>query len=315
MVAFGMVMLCGFTAMAVDYGRSVLVKNQLQRACDAAALSGLKYLPASSDGARIAARYYAYLNGADVPLSSITVTNNSRITVVANQNVKYLFAPVMKVLNGNVPAQAVAAIQVRDNFLPPNVVPIGITPSTYQQNLSGNPIVIEGIRQNKTDLDYAEFVLFDLRAQNSKSPAWMQSQLQWGSTFNEPTLIEGSETTLNAANNAQAQKFADGIQSRVTAAAASPYFDDGTKFTEIPAGSPRLVTFIVTPEQQAVNGNNNALVIGFAPAYIETYTTSGGVMAMRVRFLPPTAGNGGSWVDANISSSDNTAFRVARLLS
>lgn len=314
MVALSLVMLCGFCAMAVDYGRSVLVKNQLQRACDAGALAGLRYLPLSAENARIAARYYAYLNGADVPLSNITVTNNSRITVVGTQNVKYFFAPVIKILNGTVPAQAVAAIQQRSNFLPPNIVPIGITPSTYERNLEGNPIALEGIRQNKTDLDYGEFVLFDLRGPNGKSPAHMQDQLQWGSTFNELTFIGGSETTLNAANISQAHKFEDGMQSRITAAAGASYNDNGTMFTNIPAGSPRLVTFIVTPETQAVNGTNNAQVVGFAPAYVETYTVNGAVMGIRVRFLPPASGGGGDWTDADVTNADNTPFRVSRLL-
>jgi hypothetical protein len=221
---------------------------------------------------------------------------------------------VMKLYSGNVGTRATAAIQQRNNFLPPTVVPIGITPSTYEAYKNGDPVTIEGIRQNKQDLDFKEFVLFDLRAQNSKSPSQMQGQLQWGSTFNEITYLNGTETTLNAANNSQSKKFEDGMQSRFTAAAGSQFSDDGTKFTNIPPGSPRMMTFIVTPEQQAVNGNNNARVVGFAPVYVETMRVEGDFMSMRVRFLPPTAGGGGSYTDVSGSDSDSAPFRIERLI-
>lgn len=316
MVAGGMVAMSGFCALAVDYGRSVIVKNQLQRACDAAALAGVKYLPNNPDLAKVAAVYYAYQNGkVIVPPDSIQLTNgNSRIRVPATQNVRYFFAPVMKLYSGNVGTRATAAIQQRNNFLPPTVVPIGITPSTYNTYKNGDAVIIEGIRQNKTDLDIREFVLFDLRTQNSKSPSHMQNQLQWGSTFNEPTFLGGTETTLNAANVAQAKKFEDGMVSRFNAALGGQFGDDGTKFTNIPPGSPRLMTFIVTPEQQAVNGNNNARVVGFAPAYVEVIRVEGDYMNMRVRFLPPTAGGGGSYTDVTGSDPDASAFRIERLV-
>jgi hypothetical protein len=316
MVAGGLVMLSGFCALAVDYGRSVLVKNQLQRACDAGALAGMKYLPADPAGARTAAVYYAYQNGGVVvnPTNVQLLNSNSRISVPATQNVRYFFAPVMRLASGNVGARATAAIQQRNNMLPPSVVPIGITPSTYNQYKNGDPVSIEGIRQNKQDLDFREFVLFDLRQQNSKSPSHMQNQLQWGSTFNEVTTIGSTETTLNASKSAETKFFRDGMLSRFNAASGAPWNDDGTKFTDIPAGSPRMMTFIVTPEQQAVNGNNNARVVAFAPVYVESVTVSGDYMSMRVRFLPPTAGGGGGYTDVTGSDPDAAGFRVERLV-
>ena len=316
MVALSAVMLFGFCAMAVDYGRSVVTRNTLQRACDAAALAGVAYLPTDPTNARVAARYFAFQNGVDVPSAAITINStNTRITVPATRQVRYFFAPVMKLISGNVAARSVAAVQQKSNFLPPNVVPIGITPSTYAANKNGNVTYIDGIRQNKSDLDIAEFVLFDLRSQNSKSPAHMQDQLQWGSTFNEVTLIGGTETTLNAANVAQAKKFEDGINSRFAAALGATYNDNGTKYSSIPAGTPRQVNLILTPEQQAVNGNNNALVLGFVPVYIEAITVSGSSMQMRVRFLPLDAMRGGEWIDATNTSADSAALRIPRLVS
>ncbi|HEX8835243.1 MAG TPA: pilus assembly protein TadG-related protein [Abditibacteriaceae bacterium] len=315
LTALSLVMLSGFAAMSVDYGRSVIVKNQLQRATDAAALAAVKYLPTSPDGARVAARYYAYQNGKTIVNDSdIIITNNNRVRVSAVQNVKYFFGPVIKKISGDVPAKTTAAIQLRDNFVPPYVVPIGVTPSTYEAHKDGSPVVVEGIRQNKTDLDISEFVLFDLRGPNGKSPAHMQNQLQWGSTYNEPTYVGGTETTLNAANISQAQKFEAGMLSRITAANASPWNDDGTNFTNIPAGSPRMMYFIVTPEQQAVNGNNNARVVGFVPVYVESMEINGSQMKIRIRFLPLNSGSGGGYTDANTSDPSNASFRISRLV-
>jgi Flp pilus assembly protein TadG len=316
-VALSMIMLCGFCALAVDYGRSVLEKNQLQRATDAGALAALAYMPNDTPGhIKQAAIYYAYQNdkvnieGSDVELSN----NNMRVRVSARRNVPFLFARVLNIFSGNVATRSTAALQQRDQFVPPNVVPIGVTPSTYNAYKDGSPAAIEGIRQNKQDLDIREFVLFDLRAQNSKSPSHMQDQLQWGSTFNEPTYIGGAETTLNAANVAQAKKFQDGMLTRFTAANGAPWYDDGSKYTNIPPGSPRVVNFIVTPEQQAVNGNNNARVIGFVPVYVESITIVGDVMRMNIRFLPLTAGGGGSYTDAS-TDADATSLRIGRLIS
>jgi Flp pilus assembly protein TadG len=317
LVALAMVAICGFCALTIDFGRSVMRKNQLQRATDAAALAGVQYLPGDPATAKIAARYYAYLNGINVDTSSIIVSNNNtRITVPATSNVRYFFAPVMRVLSGNVPAQSIAAVQVRTNFTTPNVVPIGITPSTYAAFKGGQVTEINGIRQNKTDLDISEFVMMDLRDGNQgKSPAQMQNQLQWGSTFSDPVTVGGVAQTLNAFNTAQAKNFREGLQTRFTAAAGAPWYDTGNRFPNIPAGSPLIMNFIMTPEQQAVNGNNNAPILGFVPVYIESFSVVGTEMKIKFRFLPLDSGGGGSYTDATSTNPEAANLRIPRLVS
>jgi hypothetical protein len=317
----GMIVMSGFCALAVDYGRSVIVKNQLQRACDAAALSGAEYLPGYPDFAKVAAVYYAYQNnGVVVDPNRIVIDNNRyRIRVPATQRVQYFFAPVMKVFSGNVTTSARVAITQRDNMLPPNVVPIGITPSTYEQAKDGRQVDIEAIRQNKEDLDIYDFVMMDLRdGSNGKAPAQMQDQLQWGTQFDEVTRVGGSETTLNAANPSQANHFERGMQSRFDAAVG--FNDNGDKFTKIPPGSPRMMYFIVTPEQQAVNGTNNARVVGFAPVYVERMVvgqdpvTKEDVIKLRVRFLPMDYNAGGNFSDVTTNDPDARSFHLKRLV-
>ncbi|HEX8550697.1 MAG TPA: pilus assembly protein TadG-related protein [Abditibacteriaceae bacterium] len=320
-VALGTVMLFGFTAMAVDFGRSVIKKNQLQRACDAGALAGVQYLPNDPVNARVAARYYAFLAGVNVPPGQIQIAaDNSRITVPAKFDVAYLFAPVMRMISGKVEAQAIAAVQQRTRFTPPQVVPIGITPSTYNAYKDGRGVMITGIRQNVDDLGLGGFVLFDLREGNqAKSPAHMQDQLQWGSTFNEIITINKQVQTLNAAMPSEIKHMGDGLQTRLDAANRAPYFDNGTRFTDIPAGSPRVMHFIVTPEQPAINGNNNAPVKGFVPVYVEAFSVAEvdgkRQMRLQIRFLPLTAGGGGVYEDVDFSNTHAETLRVYRLVS
>jgi Flp pilus assembly protein TadG len=316
LIAAALVALCGFCALGVDYGRSVLVRNEVQRACDAAALAGARYLPFEPNVAKQAAVYVAWQNGKAVidPNTIQFFNNNTRIRVRATKEARYTFAPLMNILSSNIAARATAAAQQRANFPPNLVVPMGITPSTYEANKDGSPVVIEGIRQNKQYLGTNDFVLFDLRdTQTSKSNSHMENQLQWGSNFKEVTEIEKTETTLNAGGPAQVMQFAAGMQSRLTAAAGAPWYDDGTKFTDIPAGSPRLIYMIITPQDQPVNGSNNAVVQGFVPVYVQSLTVSGDTMRLVVRMLPMTTGEGGEYVDAR-NNRDAEGLRIIRLI-
>jgi Flp pilus assembly protein TadG len=299
LVAGGVVMMCGFAALAVDYGRSVAMKNQLQRACDAAALAGADWLPNQPANARIAAVYWAYQNGGVVvdPSNVQISSGNSTIRVFARRNVRYMFGPVIKMINGDVTAAATAAITTTNSLSPKgnSLVPIGITPRTYEINQAGDPIWLEGIRQNKESLGTNEFVLFDLRnGNNGKSPSQMQGQLQWGSTYDEVTNIGDTEQTLNAARPSETKFLGDGIDSRTNAAQNGPWADDGNKFTNIPQGSPRVVYLILTPESQPVNGNNYAPVKGFVPVYIVDKFTDKDTYRILVRMLPRDYNAGGN---------------------
>src|SRR4028119_435182 len=72
-----MVALLGFCALAVDYGRLVSSRNQLQRACDAAALAGATELPATTTASTAWGQYYALLAARqnNVPWTQTTGTH------------------------------------------------------------------------------------------------------------------------------------------------------------------------------------------------------------------------------------------------
>jgi hypothetical protein len=108
------------------------------------------------------------------------------------------------------------------------------------------------------------------------------------------------------------------MQSRFDAAVG--FNDNGDKFTKIPPGSPRMMYFIVTPEQQAVNGTNNARVVGFAPVYVERMVvgqdpvTKEDVIKLRVRFLPMDYNAGGNFSDVTTNDPDARSFHLKRLV-
>jgi hypothetical protein len=107
-VALAMVVLLGFTALAVDGGALYLARRQAATAADAAALAGALDLSNKTD-AEDAARYYVQKNGAEV--SQITTPYNGKsnqIEVIAKKNVNFTFARVLGFTQNEVSARAVA---------------------------------------------------------------------------------------------------------------------------------------------------------------------------------------------------------------
>ncbi len=338
LVAGSMVVLCGMAALAVDYGMMVSTKNQLQRACDAAALAAVSYLPGDPSqtketlkNARTAAVFYASQNGNVVVLpGQVTFpdepkgTPQFRVTVRAARNVAFLFAPILpgNPQNGNVRASATAAVQLRDRLNTPAVAPLGITPETYAAGLaSGQSVYIRLIEQNKEGLGLNGMVAFDLRdGSNGKSPAKLEDQLQWDTSFNEPSYIGHPEVTLVADDQAQSKPTNDGVKTRFDAARALG--DYGTSYPNIPRASPRVVYMIVTPSTPGgINGTNMAQVVAFAPVYLEelSVTSSSGTttVLLKAHMLPPRydsghVSDGGGYSDATTDSP--TALRIARLV-
>lgn len=95
LIALMMTVLMGFTALVIDIGLLAVSKNKLTVATDAAALAGAQELP-NTTLARQRAEEYIQANG--VPLSQVAIdfpSGTTTIRVQANQQVDYLFAPVI----------------------------------------------------------------------------------------------------------------------------------------------------------------------------------------------------------------------------
>ena len=93
-MAFAMVALLGFTALAVDYGLYYVNKAQLQTAVDAAALAACRKLPNTSQ-ATLTAKEYVEKNGFTQDNISVTfLDDNNSIKVTGNKQQTAYFAGV-----------------------------------------------------------------------------------------------------------------------------------------------------------------------------------------------------------------------------
>lgn len=103
------VVLCGFAAVSIDFGRAVIAKGEVQNAADAAALAAVQNLPNATQ----TANDYASKNGVDVaahPPAVVTPYNgdSTKIRVTCTETVNYTFARILGLSSRNVTASAVA---------------------------------------------------------------------------------------------------------------------------------------------------------------------------------------------------------------
>lgn len=105
--ALAMVVLLGFTALAVDGGSLYLAKRQASNAADAAALAGALVLPQST--AVNVATNYVQKNGAEVvKLTTPYDGKSNKIEVITKKNVNFTFARVLGFTQSDASARAVA---------------------------------------------------------------------------------------------------------------------------------------------------------------------------------------------------------------
>jgi Flp pilus assembly protein TadG len=113
-VAMVLAILCGMTAMAVDFGSYATDRRNLQNAADAIALAAAQELP-NTTAATTAANTYATEN--DIPLSDVTLSftpqslpsqPNPKVSVTIDDTHAFLFANVIGISEADVSAHAAA---------------------------------------------------------------------------------------------------------------------------------------------------------------------------------------------------------------
>jgi uncharacterized membrane protein len=117
-VAGSVLMLMGFSAVAIDYGVLVMDANQLQRACDAAATAGAGELYKSGissaaqlydqSNARTLAVSIAQRNGVVISPNDVSFPASNKIKVSATRLRSLFFARALGVANGTVIRSATA---------------------------------------------------------------------------------------------------------------------------------------------------------------------------------------------------------------
>jgi Flp pilus assembly protein TadG len=336
-ISGGLVMLLGAGALAVDYGVLINDKNHLQRVCDAAALAGATKLPdanAALSTARLVTAQNNFIENAANQATYTILNNNTQLRVEAVRQRPLFFARVFGQTDGTVRARATAGVAGNT----PNIAPIGITTTSYNAenqplNASGTQRLYDNqpspvfttklIDHKKEAFGAGEFILFDLRGPNGKSPSHMERQLAGQESVNiTPADVIGAvtppeATTLNA--KSQDDFLFSGMATRFAAAAGAPWLDIdptqgtnyvnyvGQHYTQVfnrtePIGNgqpffqnPRVLTLIVTPPTATnTNGTLNALVVDLATVYVERLYRNSGVTYMDYRYLPGTIGGSGS---------------------
>ena len=335
--AAALVVLLGCGALAVDYSVLVNDKNYLQRVCDAAALGGATKLTDSSAAlttAKLVAAQNSFVENADNSITYTFLDSNTKIRVEAVRKQPLFFARIFGQSSGVVRAHSLAGVA----GYTPSIAPIGVTSTTYDgqnppQNPSGSPryydtqpspvFTVRLIDHKKEAFNAGEFILFDLRGPNGKSPSHMANQLAGTEAVNiTPADVVGAvdppdATALNA--KSQSDFLSQGMTIRFIAAAGQPWLDIdplqganyfqyvGQHFDQVFNGSepigagnpffqnPRVLSLIVTDETSgATNGTLNAPVRALASVYVQRLYKSNGDTLMDYRYLPANSGGGGS---------------------
>lgn len=126
LVAIGITVFLGFTAMVADAGMLYMERSKLVQAMDAAALAGVQELPDNPSAAVQKAQEYAQKNGVNPADLTITVgVDNKDISIGTTKQVNLAFARVLGFNVSNVEAKAKAAVapaKTVSRFIPMSVL-------------------------------------------------------------------------------------------------------------------------------------------------------------------------------------------------
>lgn len=158
-VALGMIVLLGSSALVIDLGVSYHQASKLQNALDSAALAAVQELPATDTTtpewmtAYSMGNQFAAANGLD-SVEILPIWKNSKITGVeakGNVEIQYTFARVLGLEKGNVNRFATAEVQVVDGMS--GLLPLSATLESMNELLSGaisHTIYLKGGPQDKS---------------------------------------------------------------------------------------------------------------------------------------------------------------------
>lgn len=111
LVALSMVVFLSVLALVADVGLYYLKRTQLQNALDAAILAGAQELPSRPLQAKQITAQYASDNGIDPNTLNIQVAlDGQKISVTAENDVKFNFAQIMGISQGSVQARSFAKL-------------------------------------------------------------------------------------------------------------------------------------------------------------------------------------------------------------
>lgn len=319
-VALMMVVLLSFAALAVDYGMMLVTRNQLQRACDAAALAGATELPASDTYRTSLASYQAQLtafrNSVPYAETSISFPASNRIQVRATRVVPTLFARIMGITSNTVSAQALAGRSALKGI--PGNVPLAITVEDYNKFKDGTLFSERLVNNNQYDFVPGTMTALDLRLDGSgKSGAVFETDLTNG--YAGTTVIgQPVNSALNANLSSENGKLENAFYDRFNRSRNAPWYDMGlvNNYPNYSPTNPRIITLIVADPAPANNNNPTVTIRFFAAVYLERVIESNVTGdTVQMRLLPKRDfGSTDSRVVLADDPNADSAIGVTRLL-
>jgi Flp pilus assembly protein TadG len=314
LVALSTVVLCGCMAIAVDYGLLVNDANRMQRAADAAALSGANELcksgtdplaiAADTARARDLAVVVAARNGVTInPLTDVLFPSYNKIQVTTQTTRNFGFARVIGATSSSLARKATAGRMALRGLS--GASPLAITTVDYAAYKGGDPFEVKLIRNQDSDFIPGTATSLDLRLDNSgKSGAVFEQDLTYG--YSGQTVIgQPINSALTADDVSQGSKLESAVDYRVNAAKGAPWFDNGSNNTypNYPAGDPRIITIMVADPSPANNNNPVVTARFFVNVYVESIRRPAQKSTfLRIRILPTVSydsQNSNVIVDAN----------------
>ncbi|NPV89460.1 MAG: hypothetical protein HPY50_01635 [Firmicutes bacterium] len=280
--AMVLVVLLGFSALAIDVGNMAVNKSSLQNAADAAALAGAQELPNDPDEAEDVARSYAAANGLDGDRVFVTIPSNKMsIQVDIERDVPTLFAGVLGVESNTLGAHAAASIGIAASV--PWIVPFVIPKPTsfdfdhvYVMRMYGDGPYPSGYSYPD---DYrAKYSLYPKSNPYPYQFDYMNVKIKAGSNpsaeFQEylKYLEHGYHETFKINDHMLYYAPSSGGIPSVDTFAKRIAADPNTDYTKAKVGDPRVMLIPVVEKMLSRNTKENTQIkiIGFVGFYLES---------------------------------------------
>ena len=301
MLTFGLVVLLGFMGLAIDIGMTILRCNQLQKACDAAALAAatdMVHNPTLNTSPTYAsattkAQTIGPMNRATIGTVAFDSTN-SVVTVTGTTTQIFFFAPILGFKSTTLTRIAKATY---GSLASPNGViggvPIAMTVSDFNSYRGGAPVTLNLIRNQDTPFGNGNIIALSLQTDsNGKSPSHWQDNLASGSS---DVMNMGAGLDLNSLNASlqnQQKRLYDGLSARLGSPSGSSFAIFLTDpISQVNGNSPHTIEGIVMVTLTGIDQNGNiTLSIPQSPGPLSggVYggTNTGITNAYEVRLVP-----------------------------
>lgn len=287
LIAVGMVVLLGLTAMAIDIGLVYLRIGEVQRAVDAAAYSAGQMLPVSVNSSNAqnaikdSAIRYASLNGYDrltrndIVLEGVVAGYYTKMQIAANDSVPSVFASAFGIDTFSFARKA--AVKLSPLQAASGVAPLGITEDELEDRIIRNDLSHVVLKYGVGDGTQSSFGAIDLDGQGGGASDYRL----WISTGYAGQICVG-DILLEEMGNMTGPTY-QGFSGRFDACTHYDAQSGGTGCTaeHYDPSCPRIIKVIVYSKEE----RGTVTVRGFAAFLLESQTNDGYITGTFLRLV------------------------------